>query len=640
MKNTILRLLLPLAALTSLAAELGRPLPTADLRGQVRDLNTPRSMPVYRTKAEWLAHAQWVRSHILISCGLWPAPERCPLNAKIFGRVERDGYSVEKVYFESWPGFYVTGNLYRPLGRGKGPFPAMLNPHGHWKVGRLADEAIGSLPGRCIGFARQGYVAFSWDMIGYNDSGIHFPHRDFPPAGGREWLWGLSLLGLQVWNSTRVVDFLQSLPDVDPNRIGCTGESGGGTQTFMVTAVDDRIKAAAPAVMVSAIMQGGCICENGPNLRQDTFNVEISALAAPRPQLLIAATGDWTRFTPTHEFPAIRSIYKLLDAADNVEAVRFDAPHNYNQDSREAAYAFFGQRMLGDKDASHFKEAPFQAEPKEGLLVWQGAEKPANALTPDGLWQMWRLNCEQQLNDALAGHPEQFEALYEPVLRHALALEVPGPGDVVSENCGGGTLAIGRPGRGDRVPGMVWLPAGGKAKRTATLVIHPRGWLAAEPLANRLVAAGHAVMAIDCFNHNRKTDDKFFTTYNKTDTQLRVQDILTALAYLRARNDVGDIHLAGVEQAGLWCLLARPFAPFVKKTVADAAQFDAGNDDAYLKSLYVPVLRRAGDFRTALALVGDAPLLIHNTGGAFRLAPSARKDPASDEEIVAWLAGK
>ncbi len=136
-------------------------LPTADVRGEIHDLNTPRSMCHYHTRADWLAHAAWLREHLLVSAGLWPAPTKCPLNAQVFGHIERDGYSVEKVFFESWPGFYVSGNLYRPLGRGKGPFPAILNPHGHWKTGRLADEENGSLPGRCIGFARQGYVAFS-----------------------------------------------------------------------------------------------------------------------------------------------------------------------------------------------------------------------------------------------------------------------------------------------------------------------------------------------------------------------------------------------------------------------------------------------------------------------------------------------
>lgn len=635
--NRLLLLTTILAASVGFAADTSTApaLPSADVRGRISDLNTPRSMRHCHSRAEWLARAAWVREHVLVSSGLWPAPAKCPLNAQVFGRIERDGYSVEKVFFESWPGFYVSGNLYRPLGRGKGPFPAMLNPHGHWKIGRLADEELGSLPGRCIGFARQGYVAFSWDMIGYNDS-FHWPHRDFPPAGGREWLWGLSLFGLQTWNSIRVVDFLQSLPDVDPNRIGCTGESGGGTQTFILTAVDDRIKVSAPAVMVSAIMQGGCLCENGPNLRQDIFNVEVSAAAAPRPQLLIAATGDWTRFTLTHEFPAVRSAYRLLGAADRVAAVRFDAPHNYNKDSREAAYAFFGKWLLGDSDASHFKEKPFTIEPKENLLVWEGRTKPANAQTAESFAKMWTANSEKQFTDALAAGEAEFRKHYEPTLRHALSLEVPTAKEVVAENCDNGLFALGRPSHGDRVPAKLFLPKGG-GKHDATLVVHPKGWLAAEPFASKLAASGQLVLAIDCFNHLRKTEDKFFTTYNKTDTQLRVQDIVTALVWLHGRKDVGTIHLAGLDEAGLWCLLARPFAPFVKKTAADVAQFNTTSDDAYIKKLYVPVLRRAGDFRTAIALISHAPLLIHNAGESFKAGVETRREKLGEDELAAWL---
>ena len=187
------------------------------------------------------------------------------------------------------------------------------------------------------------------------------------------------------------------------------------------------------------------------------------------------------------------------------------------------------------------------------------------------------------------------------------------------------------------MPAKLSLPKGGGAKRTATLVVHPKGWLAAEPFASKLVSAGQLVLAIDCFNHLRKTEDKFFTTYNKTDTQLRVQDIVTALAWLHCRKDVGEINLVGLDDAGLWCLLARPFAPFVKKTTADAAQFNATSDDAYLKKLYVTVLRRAGDFRAAVALIGNAPLLIHNAGEAFKPGTETRREKLGEDEIVAWL---
>ena len=150
-----------------------------------------------------------------------------------------------------------------------------------------------------------GFVVFSYDMIGYNDS------RQLTHAfgGPREQLWGLSLAGLQLWNSIRSLDFLESLPYVKRDAIGITGESGGGTQTFMLAAADARVAAAVPVNMISLHMQGGCLCENPPGLRLDTTNVEIAATIAPRPMLMISATGDWTSDTLELEYPAVRALY-------------------------------------------------------------------------------------------------------------------------------------------------------------------------------------------------------------------------------------------------------------------------------------------------------------------------------------------
>ena len=217
-------------------------------------------------------------------------------------------------------------------------------PHGHWKQGRINHEELGSIPARCIMLAKFGAVVFAYDMVGYNDSGKQFDHRATAlwnePANA---LWGFGILGLQTWNSVRVIDFLQSLPDVDPKRIGVTGASGGGTQTFILSAIDDRVSVAAPVNMISSTMQGGCICENAPLLRIGTNNMDIGALFAPKPLLMVSATGDWTTKTPQVEFPMIRGVYELFGAADRVANVHVDAPHNYNKASREAMYKFFGK---------------------------------------------------------------------------------------------------------------------------------------------------------------------------------------------------------------------------------------------------------------------------------------------------------
>ena len=346
----------------------------------VRDLNTPREFPTVASREEWQTRAKEIREQVLVSCGLWPMPEKTPLQAQVFGKIEREGYSVEKVYLQPLPGFYLAGNLYRPLGRGRGPFPAILNPHGHWKEGRLTDTKDGSVAARCISFARQGMIAFSYDMVGYNDT--FFPDQGDVPADKHyvrhhrfatnqaDLLWNVSLMGLQTWDSIRALDFLVSLPDVDRKRLACTGESGGGTQTFMLGAVEDRLAVQAPIVMVSHTMQGGCACENAPGLRVEYSNMEIAAAAAPRPQILVAASGDWTKDTLTVEGPAIERIYQLLDAPDKLRYVRFDFGHNYNQTSREAVYDWFGKWLLKQPNPASLKEAPYQKEPDADLRVF------------------------------------------------------------------------------------------------------------------------------------------------------------------------------------------------------------------------------------------------------------------------------
>src|SRR5437667_4896097 len=138
-------------------------LPATDQRvARFKDLNTPREFPAIHSRSEWESRAKEIREQILVSCGLWPIPEKPSLNARIFGKIERDGYSVEKAYFQTYPGFYLAGNLYRPLVTGSGPFPEIVNPHGHWPNGRMADTKEGSIVARCINFAKQGMIAFSY----------------------------------------------------------------------------------------------------------------------------------------------------------------------------------------------------------------------------------------------------------------------------------------------------------------------------------------------------------------------------------------------------------------------------------------------------------------------------------------------
>ena len=175
----------------------------------------------YKTLAEWEARKQALRTQILSAAGLLPAFPKNDLHPQIFGRIKNRDCSIEKVLLETLPGYYLAGNLYRPLKPAPaGGFPAIISPHGHWTYGRLENTDIASVPARAMNLARQGYVVFSYDMVGYDDT-IQTPH-DFGDKPVEE-LWAFGPFGLQLWNSIRAIDFLEKLPDVNPQMIGATG---------------------------------------------------------------------------------------------------------------------------------------------------------------------------------------------------------------------------------------------------------------------------------------------------------------------------------------------------------------------------------------------------------------------------------
>ena len=221
----------------------------------------------YTTAGEWQKRSKSIRKQILKGTGLEKFPKKCLLNP-IMGKVRvYDGYQVQNVAFESLPGVYVTGSLYMPVGA-KGKLPGILSPHGHWSkpgdVGRYRPDA----QKRFASFARMGAMVFAYDMVGYGQMGeLGWQHKH-PQA-----------LKQQLWNSIRSLDFLLSM-GADPERIACTGASGGGTQTFLLTAIDDRVKVSVPVVMVSAHFFGGCVCESGLPIHKNgnfqTNNVEIA----------------------------------------------------------------------------------------------------------------------------------------------------------------------------------------------------------------------------------------------------------------------------------------------------------------------------------------------------------------------------
>ncbi len=671
MKLTVVLLLTALASVAGLAEGI----PDHDRRNtSIRHTDTHYEFGDYKTLDEWKQRAKHLRRQVQFSAGLMPWPEKTPLHAEVFDKTEHEDYTIEKVILETYPGFFLGGNLFRPVGK-QGPFPAVVSPHGHWRFGRLENQQLNSTIGRGITLARQGYIVLNYDMVGYNDTAAHIDHqRDW---GRRAELWGVGILGLQLWNSIRVTDFLLSLPDVDPKRVAATGASGGGSQVFLQTAVDDRIQYAAPVNMISAYMQGGDRCENAPNLRIDTNNMEIGALTAPRPMLMVSATGDWTKNTPREEFPAIQKIYSLYGAEDGIEEAQFDSPHNYHQDSREAMYRFFGKRVLGDSDPSNFKEKGFRVDQLSRLLAYWGREAPKTPRDVDTFISE-RVAVSEKLLQTLKPTDRASLDKARPLFREWLSLatmaELPAPeklqAEVTDTLRNGEVLLIGRLDRGDRIPAVLLRPRRTRAWVRPTLIVHPEGtsWVLSsseslDGLVRGFLKRGGVVAGIDAFQTGRAREDRneseitdqrrrYMTTFNRTDTANRIQDVLTAIAFFRQRLEVSNINLLCPGDAGVWCFFARALAGDGIRLIADLGAFASYDDAEIERKLFIPHVRRAGDFRAGAVLQAPGKTLLYNTAtafpkdwidGAFRAADAKpnldlRSEAVGDEELIDALA--
>jgi hypothetical protein len=455
-------------------------------------------------------------------------------------------------------------------------------------------------------------------------------------------LWSVDLMGLQTWNSIRALDFLESLPDVDKKRLACTGESGGGTQTFMLGAIEDLLAAQAPIVMVSSTMQGGCLCENAPGLRIQYYNVEIAAAAAPRPQMLVAAKGDWTTKTMEVEGPDIERIYKLFGAEDKFKYVRFDFGHNYNQTSREAVYEWLDQRLLKKPDPALFKEAPYKKEPDADLRVFPDGKLPADALPMAKFIEARKQEHRDEWRALIPtnkGSFKEFVTVMQPAWKHTVQTSWPRTSpdekEAVLKKVSFSTHEL------ETMSGTVIIVAGDPANVTGS------NWKEAATLRPGKVTILPVPFAAMT---NRDEFSKNFTTYNRTELQENTGKLIALCDAIRKNSKAKRIVLVGQGRAGVWALLAAPAADAV---VADCNGVDTAKDDALVApGLFAPGLRVIGTYQGGAMLAAPHPLVLHNTRGKFKVpdiqatynALGASKKlavgetPIAEDQIIRWAA--
>ncbi|MFO0913489.1 MAG: acetylxylan esterase [Pirellulales bacterium] len=711
------------------AADAAGPVADADSRlGELRSLDTHSPFSPPATLGDWRERAAALRQQLQVNLGLWPMPTRLPLEPVIHGRRELDGYSLEKVYFESLPGFFVTGNLYRPLGQ-SGKRPAVLCPHGHWSQGRFYDAgeeatakeiATGGelfpdggrnpVQARCVHLARMGCVVFIYDMIGYADSvqiGEDVAHRYAQRRPDMETpeRWGLfspraelhqqHVMGLQSFNSIRALDFLCSLPDVDTSRIGVTGASGGGTQTFILAALDGRPRAVFPAVMVSTGMQGGCTCENACGVRTTTGNVEIAALAAPRPQGLTAA-NDWTKEMDHDGMPQLQQIYRLFDRPDHVHLTSLlQYGHNYNAPSRAAMYAWMNRHLALGYD--HVPaETEYQRQTREDLTVWdaQHPQPPSGPETERRVLEWWHQDARQQLQPPPSDDAAEW-AHYQQKLRTAWQglVKRTAPEQVRLSWIAEPTQKVAEVAGAERLDAIAqWRPAADQVERLPVSWLRPLGkirgsvvWLdergrdglkskdgsLAVPV-QQLLRHGIAVLGVDLIGQGAQADPRetadlaplvdtprqfagYTFGYNFPRYVQRTHDVMTAVSLARrlAGPEV-QVGVVGLGGAGRWAVTAQAADPGLARALAvDLNGFTVSRVADWSHPDFMPGAGKYGDMAGMLVAAAPARLwvdglddtsvaAVRNAYQGLRQSDRLKQDDlsgnAAGEGLAAWIA--
>ena len=639
----------------------------------------------------WEERRRKLRAAMFEAMGPFPK-EPCPLEVKEVGVLKRPGYRVEKLLFQSRPDVWVTASAYVPEGAA-GKVPAVLAVHGHFAMARR-DPVVQA---RCLGLVKLGFFVLAVDAFG---AGERHP-TPAPGAyhgallGASLWPAGQTLLGMQVYDNRRAVDYLLTRPEVDGARLGVTGASGGGNQTTYAGALDDRFKAVVPVCSVgnyqAYLKAACCVCEVLPGALRFTEEGDVLGLAAPRALLVVNATQDAYQFSVAEARKSLeraRAVYGLYGAADRVEHATFESGHGYHRPMREAMYGWMTRWLKGEGKGEPIPEPAHEVETAEDLACYQPGKRPAAFVFPTTYAAREAKRLVAPLESPRIDHPEAWEAL-SLTMRADLGRALGGGPARPRPSARYGTpahadgvtsLTLGlRPEPGLTLPAEVRFRRGNKGKLAAVALLHLDGGAEAlrHPLAEALVGRGAAVVAPDlrATGTLRPARDGVHAAPDHNSAEHGVwlgrpllgqwvYDVRCLLDWMAAQPgyDAGRLGVVGLGQAALVALCAAAVDERAAAAAAVGGPVSLVTEREYAAGtrmgLLAPGLLRAGDVPHLAALAAPRRLLVaggvtpegrKRTGGQLReafaftrkvygLAKAERRLTVDGEEDAAALA--
>jgi cephalosporin-C deacetylase-like acetyl esterase len=518
----------------------------------------------------------YIRERLVAALGGFPA--RTPLNARTVGILDRDDYRIEKVIFESQPRFFVTGNLYLPK-QGRGPYPGVLFPLGHELGGKsypVWQQMLGAL-------ARKGYVAFTWDPLGQGErvqlydrdlgeSKLRYSTTEHTSLGIQTLLVGDSLARYTIWDGMRALDYLLSRPEVDAARIGVTGNSGGGTHTAYLAALDDRIHVAAPSCYLTSWSR--LLDTIGPQDAEQVLlpwigngldHADFVYAFSPKPYLILSAIRDFFSISGARAtYQEARRVYEVIGVPDKLSMVEADDGHGYSKPRRMAAYRWFGRWLKGVDDQAPEPEVVIASEEElrctdSGQVATALGGETVSTLNQQRVEELGRKRRRLSGPQDLAAYQEEIRTQVRRSMHTELAKEavpITRYGELQRTGYRIEKL-IYESEPGIVIPALLFVPRPSETRRPAIVYVHGRGKSAeAKPggQIEQLVEAGSVVLAIDVRGNG---ETRVTETQQNTDFRPHFGDFDSAMTALLIDRPLVGMRARDVSR-GVDLLSARP----------------------------------------------------------------------------------